>query len=62
MDSFYWPYSGHQISHNIDVRNKDSDVWNMDNDVQNRDIDVRKVDSDVRNRDKIPVLIPDIKS
>ena len=61
MDSFYWPYSGHQISHKIDVRNKDSDVRNLDNDVRNMDIDVRNTDSDVRNKDKIPVLIPDIE-
>ena len=63
-----WLYSGRQISHKIDVQNKDSDVRNLDNDVRNRDSDVRDIDidvrdmaSDVRNRNKIPVLIPDIE-
>ena len=67
MDSKNWPNSGHHFSHKTDVRNKDSDVRNADNDVQNMDsdvrdidIDVRDMDSDVRNRNKIPVLIPDI--
>ena len=60
MASFDWPSAGHQFSHKIDVRNKDSDVRNKDNDVRNKDNDVRNKDSDVRNRDKIPVLIPDI--
>ena len=46
MASFDWPSAGHQFSHKIDVRNKDSDVRNKD--------------CDVWNRDKIPVLIPDI--
>ncbi len=60
MASFDWPSAGHQFSHKIDVRNKDSDVRNKDNDVRNKDNDVRNKDSDVRNRDKIPVLVPDI--
>ena len=60
MASFHWPYSGHQISHKIDVRNKDSDVRNTDNDVRDTDNDVRDTESDVRKMDKIPVLIPDI--
>ena len=61
MDSFHWAYSKNQCSHKIDVRNKDSDVWKMDNDVQKMDNDVRNIDSDARKRDKIPVLILDIK-
>ena len=31
MDSFHCPYSRHQFSHNIDVRNKDRHDWNMSN-------------------------------
>ncbi len=30
MARFDWPSAGHQFSHKIDVRNKDSDVWNRD--------------------------------
>ena len=52
MASFHWPYSRHQISHKIDVRNTDNDVGDTDN-------DVRDTESDVHKMDKIPVLIPD---
>ena len=62
MDSFYGPYSGYQNSHKTDVWNKDSDVRNIDNDVRNMDNDVRDMDNDIQNSEKIPVLIPDIKS
>ena len=61
MASCYSPYSGHQFPQKTDVRNKDSDVQNMDIDVRNMDSDVENMEN-IWNRDKIPVLIPDLKS
>ena len=46
----------------VNVWNEDCLDWNMNDDDRKMDSDVRIMDSDVWNRDKIPVLFPDIKS
>ena len=57
---FYCPYSGHR--HPISGIWREKTVYIPNINDRNMDNDVRDMDNDIQNSEKIPVLIPDIKS